>query len=126
MPHTITYNSKESVIEINIQGDLFLNEIKEIVTEVIQIAKEQNCLLVLNDMRESTMQLSIVEIYELPKIILDISVSLGLDVRKFKRAFVAEKDLKDYDFFETVTFNRGQHAKLFDDVDEAKKWLFGK
>ena len=28
MPHTITYNSKESVIEINIQGDLFLNEIK--------------------------------------------------------------------------------------------------
>jgi hypothetical protein len=29
----------------------------------------------------------------------------------------------NYRFFETVTLNAGQNIRLFQDIDEAKKWL---
>jgi len=124
--HTIIYNSEESVIEIKVQGDFFLNEAKEIFTEAAQVAKAQNCFLVLNDMREATVKLSMIEIYEMPKMIAAIFALLGLNVYKVKRALVVTKDLKIYGFFETVTLNRSQRAKYFFDMDEARKWLFGK
>ena len=126
MSHTIIYNSEESVIEIKVQGDFFLNEAKEIFTEAAQVAKAQNCFLVLNDMREATVKLSMIEIYEMPKMIAAIFALLGLNVYKVKRALVVTKDLKIYGFFETVTLNRSQRAKYFFDMDEARKWLFGK
>lgn len=125
MSHTIIYNPETHIVEIKIQGDLTLNIVKEIVSEVAQVAKEQNCFLILNDMREVVMKLSTLEIYELPKIMSDTSRASGLMMYKFKRAFVAAKDLEDYKFFETVTANRAQYAKLFFDMGEAKKWLSG-
>ena len=126
MSHTIIYNSEESVIEVKVQGDLFLSEAKEFITEAAQIAKEHDCFLILNDMREATVKLSMVEIYEMPKMIAAIFALSGLNAYKLKRAFVAIKDMKDYGFFETVTLNRSQLAKYFFDVDEARKWLFEK
>jgi len=126
MSHTIIYNSEESVIEVKVQGDLFLSEAKEFITEAAQIAKEHGCFLILNDMREATVKLSMVEIYEMPKMIVAIFALSGLNAYKLKRAFVAIKDMKDYGFFETVTLNRSQSAKYFFDMDEARKWLFEK
>ena len=126
MPHAIMYNPEEHVIEIKVQEDLTLNKVKEIISEAIQVAKVQNCFLILNDMREATVKLSTVEIYELPKIIPDIFASSGLNVHQFKRALVAAKDLNDYKFFETVTLNHAQNAKFFTDIDKARKWLIGK
>ncbi|NOT05352.1 MAG: hypothetical protein HOP27_12205 [Anaerolineales bacterium] len=126
MPHTIIHNSEADVIEIKIQGDLTLSVVKEIVSEAIHVAKEQNCFLILNDMSEATIKLSTFEIYDVPKIMSDMVASSGLNMYKLKRAFVAAKDLKDYKFFETVTVNRAQRAKFFFDIDEARKWLSGK
>jgi hypothetical protein len=67
MPHTIIYNSEERIIEIMVEGNFSLNEAKEVFIEAVQVLKAQNCFLVLNDMREATMKLSMLEIYELPK-----------------------------------------------------------
>ena len=49
--------------------------------------------------------------------------SLNLRVNRLIRAVVAAEDLKDYLFYETAAINRGQHLKVFTDIDEAKKWL---
>jgi len=57
---------------------------------------------------------------------LDTFTSLGLNARLFKRALIASKDLNDYLFYEIVTANSGQTAKVFYDIDEAKKWLLKK
>jgi hypothetical protein len=35
-------------------------------------------------------------------------------------------NMNDFPFFETVTRNRAQNARVFRDVDKAKKWLSGK
>ena len=126
MSHTVMYNSEERIIEIKIQGDLFLNEVKEIATEVAQTTKAQNCFLSLHDMREATVKLSMLEIYGLPKILTDIYASFELSVYKAKRALVAANGLKDYSFFENVASNRALHVKYFLDMDEARKWLFEK
>ncbi|MCP4143139.1 MAG: hypothetical protein GY755_23105 [Chloroflexi bacterium] len=123
MSHTIAYNAEEKIIDIKFEGDLTWSEVKKVISETMQYAKEENCFLILNDMREATMKLSTLEIYNLPQNMSEMLASSGLHVHKFKRAFVAAKDLKDYSFFETVTLNRGQFAKMFFDIREAKKWL---
>ena len=126
MSHTITYNSEERIIEIKVQGDFSLSEAKEMFTEAVQVVKAQNCFLVLNDMREAKMKLSMLEIYELPKMLAVKVDSLGFSVHKLKRALVVKKDLKGYGFFEDVASNRAQSVKYFFDIDEARKWLSGK
>ncbi len=113
MPHEIFYNSEARVIEIKLQVDMTLSEGKEIIFESLQMIKEKNCFFNLNDLREATVKLSTVEIYELPKIIMDIFTSARLSVYKLKRALVVARELEDSRFFETVSLNRGQSIKLF-------------
>ncbi len=123
MSHTIIYNSEERIIEIKVQGDFSLSEAKEMFAEAVQVVKAQNCFLVLNDMREATMKLSMVEIYKLPKTLAVKVDALGFSVHKLKRALVVKKDLKGYRFFEDVASNRAQSVKYFFDMNEARKWL---
>jgi hypothetical protein len=126
MPHAISYNSEAGIIEIRVQGDFFLSEAKEMISEAMEVAKEQNCFLLLCDLQAAIVKLSTLEIHQLPKVVSDKSATLGFHAHKLKRALVATHDLQDYDFFETVTVNRGQNAKVFRDVDQAKKWLLEK
>ena len=123
MSYTITHNSEAHVIETKVQGILAWDDARQIISNIIQVAKENNCFLCLSDYREAEIRLTTLEIYDVPKIISDISASQGLRAQDFKRAIIVKRDLKDFHFFETVTLNSGQNAKLFQDIDEAKKWL---
>ena len=123
MTHTVTYNPESGVIETVAQGNLSLSEAKDIISAITQIAIEKDCFLCLSDYRKATIEMSTLQIYDIPKILSDIVTSFGLPPSKFNRAIIAEKGLRDYQFFETVTLNMGQHVKLFQDMDEARKWL---
>jgi hypothetical protein len=125
MAHTIKYNPEEQIIEIIAQGTVNLDEFNEIVSQGIQLAKEKECFHILGDYRNVTVvSLSTLEIYDLPKMLSGISASTGIDASRFRRAIVvAPKDAADAEFAETVAVNRGQNAKIFQDIDEAKKWL---
>ena len=126
MAHTINYNSETNVIELSVRGEIFLSEQKEIFTEAIRMSKDKNCNMFLSDYSKATLKISTFEIYELPKYLTSIVDALGINVHLLKRAIIVAKDLDDYLFFETVTANNKQTAKVFTDVDEAKKWLFNK
>lgn len=126
MPHTVTYNEQLHIIETRTHGEVTFSESKEIISEIIQTAVVKNCFLCLGDYREETMKLSTLELHDIPKIISNSSITHGISAHKFKRAIVVARDLKDFHFFETVTLNNGQTAKLFQDIDEAKKWLLEK
>jgi hypothetical protein len=126
MTHTVTYHPALGVIETVAQGNLTLSEAKEIISEITQLAVEKDCFLCFSDYRKATMEMSTTQIYDIPEILSGIVTSFGLRPSKFKRAIIADKSLKDYQFFETVTLNMGQHIRLFQDIDEAKKWLFEK
>ena len=123
MSHRVTYNSKLRFIESKIRGNLTFKEAKEIISKIIEIGKEKRCYSCLTDYRESEINMSTMEIYDLPKLIADVSASQGLSARDFKRAVVVKKGLENFHFYETVTLNSGQSVKIFQDIDEAKKWL---
>jgi len=126
MPHTMIYNLELHIIETKYQGIVTLKEIKETISEAIQIIQDVNCFLTLGDYRNAKVNLSTLEIHQLPKLMSDVLTQSGIAPHKLKRAFVIAKDLDDFHFFETVTLNNGQMAKIFQDIDEAKKWLLQK
>lgn len=128
MPYTMIYNPNVGFVEAKVQGVISFNEIKEIFSKAIQMLMEKESSLYLADYREAVIDMSTTELYALPKLMSDITAPLGVNVHRLKRAVVIAKDLKnkrleDYRFYETVTLNRGQNTKLFEDMDEARKWL---
>jgi hypothetical protein len=126
MTHTVIYNSESHIVEAKLQGNMTLSEVDEIIAKTAKIAKEKDCRFILNDFREVSRKLSILEIYELPDRIKTIFTSFGMNVWFYKRANVVAKDLDEYIFHENVMVNRGQKEKMFTDIDKAKKWLMGK
>jgi hypothetical protein len=126
MPHSITCNPETHIIEIKLHGQINFNEIKEIYSQALPISKDKNSSLFLSDYREAVLCLSTIEIYELPQIFADTAAAIGFSPYQLKRAIVQSKthNPNDYRFFETVSQNRRQSfAKLFQDIEEAKKWL---
>ena len=84
------------------------------------------CFLILGDYREATLKLSTFEIYEVPKIFMNTVTPIDISEREVKRALVVTEITEDFRFLETVSANRGQPARLFTDVDEARTWLLGR
>lgn len=124
MGHNISFNSELHITEIKFQGSINLLEIEELLSEAVKVAKEHNSFLFLSDYTEASLNLSTMELYELPKMLADIFASSGIPPYKLKRALVVLQDLKkDFRFFEAVSANNGQKAKLFQNLVEAKKWL---
>ena len=126
MPHVMIYNTELHIIETNYQGMISFNEIIGTFSEALQLIRDVNCYLTLGDYRNANVNISTLEIHQLPGIISTMSTQTGISPFKLKRAFVVSKNLDDFHFFENVTRNNGQLAKIFQDVDEAKKWLLQK
>ena len=126
MAQTTVYNSEAHIIETKFEGKLALKEAKKIISKIAQVAKENNCFLCLSDYRDAELNLTTSDIYNLPKLLSDMTAQEGLSATTFKRAIVVRNNLEDFRFFETVTLNSMQNAKLFHEVDEAKKWLLEK
>jgi hypothetical protein len=48
-----------------------------------------------------------------------------LPAHRFWRAIIVSTAVDDFTFFESVSRNRYQHARLFRDPDAARAWLLG-
>ena len=107
MPFTVTYQPDLNIIEYRFQGSLTAKHVHGMAAQIARPAREHNCSSVLADLRDATIGLSVAEVYEIPKIALDILASSGLDIQKYKRAIVVRKDSDVLQFFETVSVNRG-------------------
>lgn len=98
--------------------------VRNAMADLIQMAKEQGCFRVLNDMRGATLKLSMVEVYNLPNLIAETASTAGLQVYKFKRALVISEDQVLLPFFENVSRNRLHKLRLFHSIESAEQWLF--
>ena len=78
MTHTVRYNPDLHIIETTTEGEITLSESKEIISEIIQLGSANNCFFCLSDYREELLKLSTSEIYEIPKIIADVSAAQGI------------------------------------------------
>ena len=127
MPHTIRYLPEMHIIETAVKGLVNQDELKNVFSDGVQLAKEKDCFRFLNDFREANIQMSTMELYELPEILSGISTSQGIQAGRLWRALVVGTSYtSDAIFAENVTVNRGQHVKFFHDIEEARAWLLKK
>ena len=101
-------------------GSLQTSDLLDAGAEAAALLKKHDCRRMLNDMREVEQHLSVVDIYNIPK----MSGEFGFPPQT-KRAIVFKKDAKDYHFYENVAVNRGHLVKIFKEIDEAIAWLRG-
>ena len=112
------------MITLHFEGLLTLQDALDATADVVRVAKEQGCFRVLTDLREATLKLSMVEVYNLPNLIAEIASTAGLQVYQFKRAMVTPEGEELLPFFETVSRNRHHKVKLFHSIESAEQWLF--
>jgi hypothetical protein len=122
MPYSIT-DEPPGMITLRFEGLMTLEIVLDATADVVQVAKEQGCFRVLTDIREATVKLSMVEVYNLPNLTADIVSTAGLRVYQFKRAIVISAEQELLPFFENVSRNRHQNVRLFQDVESARQWL---
>lgn len=118
MPYEIKYDEANDCVICRMSGELRIPELLDFGANAAALLKEHDCWRLLNDMREVKKLPSVVDIYNLPRLVGESEFP-----QQAKRAVVFSKDEKDYQFLETVSVNRGQLLKVFDDIDDALAWL---
>lgn len=123
MAHKTIFNTDTEIIETKLDGHITFDEVKDVISESVMLAKGNKCYLWLTDYCEATPRLSTMEIYDLHKLFIDAASSLNISVTQIKRAIVMSNHQSEYLFAQTIASNRGQTLKLFDDIEEARNWL---
>ena len=110
---------KSPILKVKAVGTCdHLGQLKEYVLAMHEATLSAGLARVLVDERELRYHLSTTESFESGKLVAETAPS-GL-----KMAVVCSPAGKaDAKFWETVAVNRGAAVKIFDDVDDAERWL---
>lgn len=116
MSYSLAFDPESKCILVSVSGELNLQTLKNIASEVSVFLDKHSCICILNDLRKATMAKPS-STYSMP----EVAVKAGVN-RAVRRALVT-KNLNDFHFLETVFINRGNVVKLFDNINEARAWL---
>ena len=124
MPYKVNIEDKKNYLRIEISGDRSpgqeATESKAFWSQVAELCSEKNVdkILTISTLTGRLPAMQAFEIAHSPQ-------SFGWDWR-LKVAFVDlnEESRQDNLFTETVAVNRGYRAKIFDNEEDAKAWLF--
>jgi len=120
---TFALDQKSNILEVNIQGQYRLEDGKEALQKALQLLKRHESHLVLADLREAHLELSVMDLYKIPEVIRDRLALSGFSAQKFRRGVVVHEINSNMRFLENLISNRAQTMKIFTNVDEAKAWL---
>jgi hypothetical protein len=131
MAYEVTYNPDEDCVYARIEGEVDLAMARWYAQEIIKHLSAHHCLRLLNDMRTASLEMSTVDIYDLPAWIEERLEEAGVS-RHCKRALLVAIDFNDYAFYETVSRNHGHLLEvfadskitgIFRDIAMAREWL---
>jgi hypothetical protein len=121
VPYTISHLADEGIIFTEYAPPIALPELQRVVMENLAMAADTGAMLFLGDCRSLPNRSSLIDVYQLA----DLLDSLEVD-RRMREALVVTIDPgreSSFDFYVTVTTNRGIQVRLFAETDEAKAWL---
>lgn len=118
MEYDLEYDEGLGVIVGRLHGELDAAGARSMASDLVQLVREHDCQLFLNDLRDANITRSTLEIYSIPRVVKEVGVPGGM-----RRALVVGGITDDFDFFETASLNAGNLIKLFTDPDEALAWL---
>jgi len=126
MPYTLNYE-EAGFIRLFYEGDANLKEMKAVIAQGVALAEEKDCVRVLSDFRAMKLNLSMMDLFSIPRNQISQSKELNIPFYKFRRAVVVPKeDFENYKFFENVAVNRSHQVKIFTDPEDAISWLLQK
>ena len=123
MAHITQYNAGLGIIETQLTGEVFFDEVRQVIHESTQLAREHGCTLWLTDYSAAVPSLTTFEIYELPALFAQSAEALNLLAFQIRRAIVVSRDAADFPFARLIAANRGQSLELFDNLAAARAWL---
>ena len=127
MGFTVTFDAQAGYIHAVYEGKLDMPGISDLMQTVGLAVKEHDCHLVLSDYSKASLAMSIADLYEIPKLILQRGREMGVAAYKIKRALViGATAYESFRFFETVSLNNSQTVRIFTEVEEAREWLLAK
>ena len=121
MPYDLSQIDRDGVIRLLFSGKPDLREHEEARSAAAELCETMGCWRLIVDMTklESIKSCSTVDLFEFGR-----QFSMGQFPPKTKIAVVSEDSRKpELGFVVTVARNRGFFMKIFNDVDEAQRWL---
>lgn len=118
MKISVTYDEVHNCLYGKAVGAFEPKHVKEYGDEILRVARIHNCKRFLNDMREADLRLSITDLYY-----ASAEAMIGEFDRTWKRALIVKELTKEIEFYEITATNKGLIIKVFDNYDEALKWL---
>lgn len=118
MPHRVTYDQQAGYILATAVGPFDVALAREILKDVVRLCKETGCKRILNDIREATFTMDLLDINSLP----DLAREAGIDPDS-RRALLVSDHHRDYEFFQNVSLLHRQKVRVFADLGEAQRWL---
>ncbi len=123
MPHVIIFDAAAGIIRTKVEGNLDLNEMERLTSNLLRAAQRNKCYRFLTDYRAANLNLTVEELYMIPDVISGFAHLYSIPSHNFKRAMVADKSWNQFSFYEQISVEKQQKAKLFHSQAEAEAWL---
>ena len=123
MSHTVEYDPEENMVIAKVMGNVGLPDLLECIANILRVAKQENCIYILTDLHQATLEVSVSQIFSLSDTIGGMAKEQGMAIHAFKRVFIAAKGQDILELYENASVNRKHNTKLFHDIEEAKSWL---
>ena len=109
---------RQKFIWVTATGQLSASRSVELCGEAIALAKKEGLRRFLFDFQDAVPNLTFADIFRIPD-----QLRMVMPIPQNRTAIVYRRYRIIYRFVETMTFNRGYQVKVFEDMDEAMKWL---
>ena len=123
MKWQIEYRQDVEIISTEISGTVTLEGIKKVSAELVEFAKQKVANRFITKFCDISQDISIVEIYNLPKIMRDLGIK---NSDRIAIVYPTDSPLKSlFAFFDTRCFNSSLDMKVFSNFDKGYDWLLG-
>jgi hypothetical protein len=119
MPVNIKVIRPKDFIKTTVTGVLDLAVSRQTLVDIASEIEKPGEYEILVDIRNAGAALSTVDIFELGKALATYPSLLRSKIA----LLTSMRDMKQAEFFETTTTNRGFHVRMFTDFEEAITWL---
>lgn len=117
----IEHLDEDNIVHVKVRGEMPEDQVVLHVTEALAVASEHEATRFLVDHREMEPLVSMVRIYAMPGVFEKLGLSR---IHRLAVLFTpSSKHAREYEFFETVSVNRGFQVRLFEGDSEALAWL---
>ena len=121
MNWNISISKSEDLAVVKTSGILNFEQIKQMTKEAFNAATDNGIRKVLGDHRDLDLQVSVLDIYNLPRELLKEGVNPPAKIA----VVYSETSIKkiDFEFFEITAVNAGMQVQSFTNLEEARVWL---